>query len=61
MAEQLSPENEGCVAVTVSVQTSTFCESITDLHLSVNRDDFISRYRMTNMSDKDIRASTVTG
>jgi len=28
---------------------------------AVNRDDYISRYRMTNMSEEDIRASTVTG
>ena len=29
--------------------------------LAVNRDDFISKYRMTNMSEEEIRASTVTG
>ena len=27
----------------------------------INRDDFISKFRMTNMTDEDIRASTVTG
>jgi len=27
----------------------------------VNRDDFISKYRMTNLSEDEIRASTVTG
>jgi hypothetical protein len=28
---------------------------------SVNRDDFISKFRMTNMSDAEVRATTVTG
>lgn len=28
---------------------------------AVNRDDFISKYRMTNISKKEIEASTVTG
>lgn len=27
----------------------------------INRDDFISKYRATNMTEEDIRASTVTG
>lgn len=27
----------------------------------INRDDFVSRYRQTNMTPEDIRASTVTG
>ena len=27
----------------------------------VNRDDFISKFRMTNMSEEEVRASTVTG
>ena len=27
----------------------------------VSRDDFISKYRMTNLSKEDIAASTVTG
>ena len=27
----------------------------------INRDDFISRYRQTNMSREEIEASTVTG
>jgi trimethyllysine dioxygenase len=27
----------------------------------INRDDFISRFRMTNLTDEEIRNSTVTG
>ncbi|KAK4547531.1 hypothetical protein LTR36_000488 [Oleoguttula mirabilis] len=27
----------------------------------INRDDFVSRYRMTNLTDEEIKASTITG
>lgn len=27
----------------------------------INRDDFISKFRMTNLTEQEVRASTVTG
>lgn len=61
MAELLSPANEECVARTVSFNHGIIWSKRFANSHPVNRDDYISKFRMSAMSDEEIRGSTVTG
>lgn len=60
----LSLASDACAAGTVRLFILDFVSSRWKLTVDrdlVNRDDFISKYRMTNYTKEQIAASTVTG
>jgi len=62
-ADPLSLASDACAAATVRLSDFTLyiASEADSIVFSVNRDDFISKYRMTNLTKEQIAASTVTG